>query len=726
MAQHRAWGCSVVGNGESWPRVVGPQALSSSDIYRLGIIPTYALTAPTTTASGTSTAGTYGIVLVYRSTLFSDGLTTDNIQGNGSNVVDVTLTSTDAAVLTKVVTTDTKVDKLDIYAAQKIGGIYGAYYRVVKDCANSAGTVTFNIQMSATLGLPVGTATSSGTIDNTGLILATDNDYPNAQPIILEVAGRMVSFGGIIKRVTATFTNGSSTVTTSETIYDGIEFWYFKRDTDTTGGLDSRGTYLARYATATTLTLVNVDGTADTYDGTTGSGLASIWQQPNRSYSKLLNPHAHPEENITNDYPSAGLAAGKVPNTNRVLLFGANWTIAEDYDRLPLDQGLNYISTEYGCSSHFSIIGAHGRLYWLDFGKGKREILMSDGTAVTPISTQKIKSILDRLTFDSNGDVWRVESLAGIFNPRQDTLRWGLYLDGNTSANYVLELDLSTGDLRADPQFYGLRYQDVFTYGMIRGRNYIGQYGWTGGIARIGLDDLPERYRDWVSTGTLSGSLATAGQTTTVLTIASGTLDTASDGLKGIQALVWQESTAGTANTLIANRTYYHCRISANTATTFTVNYVETMSVDGTVSVVGTALPNAPSGLGWNFAIGVIQGILGPKFFTSEDTKTRFTVREIAVTHQGHAMNPQNRPVTCLSFENFDSTPRDAQYFEATAEGQQISDTAKVSSSFARPKTNPVTVAGFAIHDNLVNTDTVSLNIETITIDWNTAMQQGQ
>jgi hypothetical protein len=727
MARHRGWRCGVLTNGESWPRVIGSTLTSTADIYRLGIIPTFVLTAPSTD-TGTSTPGIYGIALVYRSTAFTDGFTGDYIQSNRSNIVDVDLSAGSlAAVLTKVTTTDTKINALDIYAAQKIGSIYGEFYRVVKDAANSAGTVTFSIVMSNTF--PTGVGVTNGTADTTDFILADDNDYPQAQPIALEVNGRLVLLGGITKVVTATFTNSSSTVTVSgadstSTFYDGIEFWNIKRSDDTSGGIDGKGTYLCRYASATSVTLVNIDGTAATYSGTSGSGTTTTWTEPNRKFSKLLNPHAFPADNVSNDYPSAILAASKMPNTNRVLIMGRDWTIAEDYDRLPLSDGLNYISTEYGCSSPFSIVGAHGRLYWLDFGAGKREICISDGSSVQPISTKKIKTILERLTLDENGDVWRVGFIHGCYFQKEDTIRWGLYLDNNTLANYVLEFDLNTGDARLDPQYYAHRYLDVFTYGSIRGRQFIGQFGWTGGIARIGLDNVEGRFRDWVPSGTLQGDLDALGQTTSVFTITGAAFATSGDGLKGVQVMIWQESDSN--GDLIVNPTYYHCRISDNTADTLTINYVETLNATGqpTQSPPQTdvALPETPSGTGWKFAVGVIQAIIGPKWFTSSDLKSPIAFREIAITHQGYDVVAN--PIKVHGHEALDDQPRDVQYVEAVQQGEQIADTDLGAHSRALPTTNPATSIGFTIVDNNTNTDTFSLNIEAVTLDINDATEQ--
>jgi hypothetical protein len=720
VAVHRAWQCFVISNGESWPRIGGSQISSSSDIYRLGIIPALNITAPTTTASGTSSAGTYSIVQVYRSTLFADGLLGDNIQSNRSNIVQVTLSASDAAVFTKVTTTDSKINKIDIYAALNIGGIDGTYYRVVKDASNSAGTITFNIQQSN--GVIIGAGVTGGTADSSATILATDNDYPVAQPFGMEVNGRLFLAGGNTARVTATFTSGSSTVTTLETVYDGIEFWNLKRDSDTTGGINSRGTYFCRYASANSVTLVNADGTAATYSGSSGTETTSIWTEPNLKYSKFLNPHAFPEENIRNDYYSAILSMGKMPNTNRLLVMGKDWVVAEDCSQLPLQDGLNYISTEYGCSSHFSIVAAHGRLYWLDLGKGKREICVSDGSTVTPISTKKIKSVLRRITLDSNGDPWRIGFIAGAYYHDEDVIRWALYLDNNTSANYILEYDLNTGDVRLDPQFYAHRYLDVFTYGTIRGRVYIGQFGWTDGIARIGLDNVIGRYRDWVPSGTLSGDLDTSGQSSTVLTVTTATFPTASNGLQGIQAMVWQEKDSN--GDLITNPTYYHCRISDNTSTTFTVNYVESMDITGLVSSVDVALPTVPSGTGWKFAIGVIQGMAGPKWFVASDFKSPVTCHELSVTHKGYDTETTVNPLIGFFHENFDTDPRDAQYLDQVQQAQQVSDSSLVSSTRAIPKTNPSTVLGFTLVDNNVDTNDYSLDIEAITVSYSDAIEQ--
>lgn len=722
LAQHRQWRIAAFSNGESYPRVVGAQVQSSADIYTLGIIPTFVLTSPSTTSSGTSTAGTYGIILVYRSTLFQDGLTGDDIQSDQSNIVDVTLAANEAAVLTKVVSTDTKVNALDIYAAQKISGVYGAFYRVVKDGANSAGTITFNIQISNTF--PIGAGVSNGTSDATFEQLDTDNDFPTCQPILLEVAGRLVSMGGIVKRVSGTWTNGSSTVTTTTDVFDGIQFWNIKRDSDTSGGIDGRGTYLCRYDTVNSVVLVNADGTSATYSGSTGSDTGSIWTEPNRKFSKLLNPHAFPFDNINNDYPSAILAAGKMPNTNRVLIMGKDWVIAEDYDVLPMTSGLNYVSSEYGCSSHFSVVAAHGRLYWLDFGGGKREICVSDGSTVQPISTRKIKSILQRITLDENADPWRIGYIHGAYFRNEDTIRWGLYLDNNTVANYVLELDLNSGEVRSDPSYYGLRYMDVFTYGTIRGRVYIGQFGFDGGIARIGVDNMPDRYRDWVPSGTLSGDLDDTGQTTAVLTATGSSFATTGDGLVGIQVMVWKERDPDDDDNLVVNPTYYHCRISENTADTFTINYVETMDSTGLVSAVGTELPETPADTGWKFAIGVIQGLAGPKFFVSPDNNSALTFRQMVINTQGQDLTEDVNPIKVHMHENLDKTPRDVQYLESIVQAEQVADPSLSSSGYAKPTTNPVLISGFTIADNNVSEDETSLSIETIALEFSEDITQ--
>ncbi len=722
LVKARKWRSAILGNGESWPRIFGSNIASSADFYRLGVIPTFVLTAPTTTSSGTSAAGDYGIVLVYRTSLFQDGLSGDDIQGNASNIVDVTLTATDAAVLTKVTSSDTKIDKLDIYAAIKVEGVYGAFYRVVKDGANSAGTITFNIQSFG--GGLIGAGVTNGTLDDSLILLADDNDFPTAQPILLEVNGHLVSCGGIVKRVTATTVNGSSTITTAETIYDGINFWNFKVDGDTSGGIDGKGTYLVNYATANTMEIVDITGVSANYTGTGGTASASTFTDPNRKISKPLNPHSFPLDDINNDYPSAILAAGKVPNTNRVLLMGSNFVIAEDYDRLPITGGLNFISNEYGCASHFSIVSAQGRLWWLDFSGTKRKILTSDGSTVTPIATQKIQTILDRITLDENGDVWRVGFIHGVYYPDQETIRWSIYIDNNTVPNFQLELDIGAGNVIGDPQYYPLRYLDVFTYGLIRGRVYAGQFGWSGGIARLGIDNVQQRFRDWVgSSGTVSGSLDTTGQTASVFTVTGASFVTSGDGLKGIQVLIWRETDAN--SDLIADRTYYQCRISANTGTTLTVNYVEAMDVAGLVSSVSTQLSEVPSGSGWQFRVGVVQAIVGPKWFSDKDPRTGSTFRDITVIHKGQDISDTQK-IVGLSFENLDNQPRAVEYLEIAQEGQQVADTDLAAASFGLPSTNPVTVHGFALHDNNVATDdTTGMDIEQIVLNYNEQNTQG-
>jgi hypothetical protein len=504
--------------------------------------------------------------------------------------------------------------------------------------------------------------------------------------------------------------NGMGKGTSAVTLYDGIALWFIKRDSDTTGGIDGKGTYYCRYASSTSVTLVNIDGTADTYDGSTGGSTTRIWQEPNRAYSKPLNPHAEPSDNVSNDYPSALLAGAGVPNTNRLLLMGREFVVAEDYDRLPIE-GYTLISDQYGCSSFFSIVSAHGRLYWLDFGKGKREILMSDGTQVVPVATAKIKSILQRVTLDSNGDVWRVGFLEGEYYDKEDTIRWFLYLDNETVARYVLELDLASGD----PSFYPMAYMDAFTVGKIRGEVFIGQFGWTGGVARLGQDNVPQRFRDWVEGGTLRGSLSSSSNTTTVLTIASGTLYTASSGLQGVNVMVWRESTA--AGAMIANPTYYHCRISTNDSTTFTVNYVATVNAIGETTDVGVELPTTPSGAGWKWAVGVIQGMVGPKWLAGSDPSKRITLKEMSVIHKGQATATTSDYLVAHSFENFDTQPREAQKMDRKQAGQQVSDTTLFSHTSVGPKANPSTVVGFGIVDNNVSTNTYSLDIEAIVLD---------
>jgi hypothetical protein len=314
----------------------------------------------------------------------------------------------------------------------------------------------------------------------------------------------------------------------------------------------------------------------------------------------------------------------------------------------------------------------------------------------------------------------------GTYFKDEEVIRWGLYVDDNTVANYVLELDLITGDVRDDPQYYPHRYLDVFTYGNVRGRNYVGQFGWTGGKARLGLDNVPNRFSDWVSTfeASASGTLAIAGQTATVLTISAGAITTVPSGLVGMQVMIWRETDAG--NDRIANRTYYHCRISDNTSTTFTINYVESMNCVGIVTSVASALPAVPSGAGWQYRIGVIQSVVGPKWFPGKNPETRGTFRDITILHKAKSLSASTEPVVALGFENFDGQPREAQLLEMSQEGEQVSDATKTAASFNFPKTNPVAIHGFALHENNVNpAATTGMDIEAVVLNFNEAVTQG-
>lgn len=722
QAKHRKWSCNVFADGESWPIVSGNVVNSSSDIYLLGIRPTYSLGAISTAASGTSTANTYGICIVYRSTLFQDGLTAEDIQSNRSNIQDVTLTSAQAASFTRVVSTDTKVNYIDVYAAVKTNGVYGPFYLCVDSVPNSAGSLSFNPLWANDY--LTGTTPSAGNANATATILDDTNDAPVAQPIVREVGGRCVSLGGRVITALGTFTNGSPTVTFSDTIYNGIDFWFIHRTSDSAGGINARGTYLIRYATSTTGTLVDETGTSVNYSGTSGTELCTIWTPPNRRWSKLFNPHAYPEDGVNDDYRSAILAGDVVPNTTRLLVMGVDWVVAEDYNPTPAD-GINYLSTERGCSSPFSVVAAEGRLFWFDLGNNNREICYSDGTTVSTISTQKIQSILNQITLDSNGEAWRIGFIHGAYYKNEKIIRWGIYLNNAIVATYQLELDLVTMDVRGDPTFFFHRGMDHFTYGAIRGRVFVGQLGWSGGTALLGVDNVYQRYRDWVPDSALiSGAVNEAASTTTVITIESGTFT--ADAYKGMQVLLWRENDTTTPTILDANPTYYFCRISSNTTTTFTINYVETCNSMGTITAVGTALPSIPSGAGWQYRIGVIQAIIGPKWFSSKDLVTQDTFLELSVIHNKQNLEDATAPIRLAGYENFAATATDAQYLTMSNTGLQPGSSGLLfASSFGWPKTNPADILGFVLTDNNVNSDTYALNVEAIVLKFNPAQQQG-
>lgn len=725
-AAHRMWQGGVLTNGEAWPRIVGSQVITAADVFRLGIIPEYNVVTLAPAAAGASTAGAYSVVQVFRSSTFQQGLTGQDIQSNRSNILTTTIAANQKISYTRIASADAKINYIDIYVAAQFNGIDGAFYRVIEKCPNANGAVTFNVNMVN--GIPIADTPSAGSIDPLSILLATDNDFPYAQPIFLEVNGRGAFYGSHNARVTATWTNGNGTVTTVETIYDGIEFWLIKKDGDTTGGINGKGSYLCRYATANTVTLVTIAGVPTTYAGATSTTTGSIYTEPNERISQLYNPHSYPEDNVNNDFRSGVTAAAKVPNTNIVLACGVDYVVARDFTTLPITGGLNYISTLRGCASQFAFVPhPDGRVYWLDLANKKRDICFSDGSSVHTISTQKIQSVLDRMTLDSNGDVWRVGFIAGCYYPNENIIRWGLYLDDSTVANCLLELDLGTASVYAvmtDPMFYPHRYLDVFTMGIIRGNVLVGQFGWASGIARLGVDNTPERFRDWVESGTLSGDLDVAANTTTTVNVAAAAFKTTGNGLKGIQAMIWQELDA--AGKLIVNRTYYHCRISANTATSVTVNYVETVDPLGNViAAPGVALPSAPATTGWKIRVGVIQSILGPKWFTSQDTDERTTLKEISVIHHGQDLDSTENPILSHGLENFDITPRDVQYVSKLPIGQQVADTELYAESIGRPKTNPIAVLGFALVDNNVNVDAFSLDIEAVVLDFNTPRTQG-
>jgi len=157
-------------------------------------------------------------------------------------------------------------------------------------------------------------------------------------------------------------------------------------------------------------------------------------------WSNRNNLHVYPAENVIS-IPFQVLASGVI--SRFLILFGESNTI-----RIPIDapeQGFTIVSETIGCRAPYSVVEAENRLYFFD-GDG---FSSTEGVNTESITAFKLSDFLA----DINPLV--TSNIRGIFNPKNDRVRFYFALTDSVTNDHGFEYNIKTGDI------YPLQRADV-------------------------------------------------------------------------------------------------------------------------------------------------------------------------------------------------------------------------------------------------------------------------
>ncbi|MFA5936546.1 MAG: hypothetical protein WC822_01565 [Candidatus Paceibacterota bacterium] len=458
-----------------------------------------------------------------------------------------------------------------------------------------------------------------------GVAAETDNYAPSAWRYAVAAFGYIFAGGNfpLGEGFTCTVTPGSSLVVANSSIfYDGISDWSFKLVTDNSGGVDDHGTFYCDYVNATTIRLVDGDGTAMNYDGTgNGAGYSfKVWLPGNvLRWSKNGEPESWPATNLIN-FEGDISGIGQLPNSSLLLVCTDSpsiWIMDMTLTgTAAFKTSKRMISSERTATSHYSLCGVDGRLRGIDAHQGC--IWESDGVSVADVTKFAVPKIWMRLERNENS----IKNWHCAYDPRQHI--FGAFV---TFANSHRLIDFCIGQHTITKGWFFNFEKDLLCTGsyvdpqtgeaMVLG----GTQGIpTGGGAVWGRIWCPNHYDEWVpDNGTLrSGTILSA--TATVLTVDNTTLNlhTVTGGLSGRWVLVCD------ANGENAQMGY----ISSNTAGTITVSSV--------INSVSSTQFNPVPVAGWKFYIGLIELRWGPKYFDFSDPDNEKKVLEVLLVMEDY------------------------------------------------------------------------------------------
>lgn len=614
------------------------------------------------TAAPTGTAGT-GANLFYRyvyvNKFFTDPLALEvdpYIRSNASPVLTIASVATAATNITPTLSTDTQVTHIWLYVASSSDG---PFYRL------SSGYEVAN----------TGTPTWTGvtTVPTAGYLLETDNFVPDTCRVVEESNGFYCYAGFIPVTGTATFTNGSATVTvTVGTVFDGIFGGLNIQATgDTTGGPNNDGIHLCKYATSTTLTLIDSTGANRTYDGSTKTTTFRIWRDPSIiQISKRFNPDSTPAPGDADFViKGPGAVTGIIkPSAGNTLRFHYNSgqkksvEIADFSEGLPARRITTASSYCMAAPRCYCTIGS--RIFYFDTSVG---IVEDRGMNHVPISQATIPNLIRSLNM----------SVASSFEMESDESRNLIFL-ACAPSGYSKNYYLIVYNLTSDTWNLWFMLPNVFSMKKVYdddGRVFI-HMGSTDGSVTI----WPSAgFNEAVGTG-ISGTLTGANGTT--ITDALAAFPTTGDSLKDRWVMTWNDSED--------LPTYQFARIASNTATVLTL---DTFINDTSPSAL-TPVPQA----GDSYWIGAIPCYLGPSYRHNALPDEDGHMMEIAASTDGLSTSQRLRVEL---FRNLDDNPVMGQKMtknllsDGTTDANHESYKAGVTNS-----TEAVGITGWKIVDN--------------------------
>lgn len=515
---------------------------------------------------------------VYVNKFFQDPLALEDdnhIRSDASPVSAAVASQTTPATIQGTASTDTQVTHVWLYLSDSAEGPFyrqSANYEV----ANS-GTPTW---------------TSETSVPTDGFILELDNGVPDTCRIVRESNGFYLYAGFVPLTETASVTIGSSTVTiTSGTWPDGILALYLQFTGDTTGGPNGDGVFIANYATSTTLSLVNADGSADTYNGPSNKVDAAvrIWRASSVvQISKRYNPDGIPGT-VDPDFilfEPGNITGIAKPSTGYALRIHSNNNGKKLVEIVDFAQGVPprrfQVCSNYAMTNPRAEASAGPRMFYYDFDCG---VIEDKGSVHIPITLSVIPNLIRSLGSES-------QSLSEMeYDETRNLLFLSVCPSGYSRAYYMIVYNLTTNAWNLWfmlPDVNAMRRvkDDSTSEVVVKMGSSFGSYtSWPS-----------ENFNEAV--GTSRFGVLTTTDDATHLTDSAATFPTTGDKLKDRWVMVW--------NDLADIPVYQFARISDNTATRLTL--------DTFIGPNSTVQLNPLPQTGWAYWVGPIQSILGPSW----------------------------------------------------------------------------------------------------------------
>lgn len=558
------------------------------------------IAAPTVAPTGTAgTGGNLFYRYVYVNRKFSDPRAQEDdnfIRGNASPVLTIASVATNATLITPTLSSDTQVTDIWLYVSSTVDG---TFFRLPTgySVANS-GTPTW---------------TGVTTVPTAGFELETDNFVPDTCRSGEEANGFYSYAGFVAITATGSCNIGDGSVTwTSGTAYDGILALFFQFSGDTTGGPNNDGVFIVQYASSSSITFVNPDGTPDTYDGPSNKTAADfrIWRDPSViQISKNGNPDSIPGI-IDPDYLILGqgavqgmskTATGYVMryhynNGGKKCVELADFTQGVPPRRMPTTSPYCMANPKAWCASG-------GRLFYFDANVGFVE---DKGINHIPFSQGSIPQLVQSLNKTSTA----ISEM--IFDDQRNIILMAVAPSGYTKNYYIIVYNIITNTWNL-----WFMLPDVLSMGRFADS--------TTGEVTIKMGSATGSITVWPSVGfneavgtSIAGVVATVDDGTH-LTVAGTPFPTSGDKLTDRWVMVWDS----TANIPV----YQFARISTNTSSRLTL--------DTFIGPNSTTAWNPIPQVGWAFWCGPIQSILGPNWDFNSVPDDAGKIFDVAATTSG-------------------------------------------------------------------------------------------